>query len=62
MAALRTRVSHHKKVSTPIHELAQQLAAIAGWNDFRRGVTVNAGIIEGGHTHECYPGTRTRAP
>src|SRR5260370_1148424 len=30
-----------------IHELARQLARIEGWNDFRRGVTINAGIIEG---------------
>jgi glutamate carboxypeptidase len=31
-----------------IHELARQLACIQEWNDFRRGVTVNADIIEGG--------------
>ena len=31
-----------------IHELARQLARIEGWNDFRRGVTINAGSIEGG--------------
>jgi len=31
-----------------IHELALQLARIEKWNDLRRGVTINAGIIEGG--------------
>ncbi len=31
-----------------IHELAQQLQRIQEWNDVRRGVTVNADIIEGG--------------
>src|SRR5260370_6414708 len=35
-----------------IYELARQLARIEGWNDFRRGVTINAGVIEGGtHTN-----------
>ena len=31
-----------------IHELAQQLTRIREWNDARRGISVNAGIIEGG--------------
>jgi glutamate carboxypeptidase len=31
-----------------IYELARQLARIEGWNDFHCGVTINAGIIEGG--------------
>jgi glutamate carboxypeptidase len=31
-----------------IHELARQLQRVQEWNDLRRGVTVNAGIIEGG--------------
>ncbi len=31
-----------------VHELAQQLTRIQEWNDLRRGVTVNADIIEGG--------------
>jgi glutamate carboxypeptidase len=31
-----------------IHELARQLARLEKWNDFRRGVTINAGVIEGG--------------
>jgi len=31
-----------------IHELARQLLRIQEWNDLRRGVTVNADIIEGG--------------
>jgi glutamate carboxypeptidase len=31
-----------------IHELAQQIARIETWNDFRRGLSVNANLIEGG--------------
>jgi glutamate carboxypeptidase len=31
-----------------IHELARQLARIERWNDRRRGVSVNADIVEGG--------------
>jgi len=31
-----------------IYELAAQLTRIASWNDHRRGVTVNADVIEGG--------------
>jgi glutamate carboxypeptidase len=31
-----------------IHELAAQLARIKSWNNLRRGVTVNADVIEGG--------------
>jgi glutamate carboxypeptidase len=31
-----------------IYELAQQLTKIRAWNDLRRGVTVNADIVEGG--------------
>jgi glutamate carboxypeptidase len=31
-----------------IHELSRQLTRIQQWNDFRRGVTINADIIEGG--------------
>jgi glutamate carboxypeptidase len=31
-----------------IHELAGQLARIETWNDHRRGVTINADVIEGG--------------
>ena len=31
-----------------IHELAQQLTRIEKWNDHRRGVTINADVIEGG--------------
>jgi glutamate carboxypeptidase len=31
-----------------IHELARQLTSIQEWNDLRRGVTVNADLIEGG--------------
>src|SRR6266481_1944494 len=43
-----------------IHELTRQLARIEGWNDFRRGVTVNAGIIEGGTRTNVIP-ERARA-
>jgi glutamate carboxypeptidase len=43
-----------------IHELARQLARIEKWNDFRRGVTVNAGIIEGGTRTNVIP-ERARA-
>jgi glutamate carboxypeptidase len=31
-----------------IHELARQLSRIEKWNDHRRGVTINADVIEGG--------------
>ncbi|HEX4546469.1 MAG TPA: M20 family metallopeptidase [Candidatus Acidoferrum sp.] len=31
-----------------IHELAHQLTRIERWNDLRRGVTINADVIEGG--------------
>jgi glutamate carboxypeptidase len=31
-----------------VHELAQQIARIQQWNDLRRGISVNADIIEGG--------------
>ena len=43
-----------------IHELARQLARIEKWNDFRRGVTVNAGIIQGGTRTNVIP-ERARA-
>jgi glutamate carboxypeptidase len=43
-----------------IHELARQLARIQTWNDFRRGVTVNAGVIEGGTRTNVIP-ERARA-
>ena len=35
-----------------IHELSRQLTRIQEWNDLRRGVTVNADIIEGGTRDE----------
>ena len=38
-----------------IHELARQLARIEGWNDFQRGVTINAGVIEGGTRTNVIP-------
>jgi glutamate carboxypeptidase len=38
-----------------IHELTQQLARIEKWNDLRRGVTINAGIVEGGTRTNVIP-------
>ena len=43
-----------------IHELARQLAHIEKWNDLRRGVTINAGVIEGGTRTNVIP-ERARA-
>jgi len=43
-----------------IHELAHQLTRIAKWNDVRRGVTINAGIVEGGTRTNVIP-ERARA-
>jgi glutamate carboxypeptidase len=43
-----------------IHELALQIARIKEWNDLRRGVTVNAGIIDGGSRVNVIP-ERARA-
>ena len=43
-----------------IHELARQLTRIEKWNDSRRGVTINAGIIEGGTRTNVIP-ERARA-
>jgi glutamate carboxypeptidase len=43
-----------------IHELARQLTRIEKWSDFRRGVTVNAGIIQGGTRANVIP-ERARA-
>jgi glutamate carboxypeptidase len=43
-----------------IHELARQLARIQEWNDLRRGVTINAGLIEGGTRTNVIP-ERARA-
>jgi glutamate carboxypeptidase len=43
-----------------IHELAAQLTRIQGWNDLRRGVTINAGIVEGGTRTNVIP-ERARA-
>ena len=43
-----------------IHELARQLARVEGWNDSRRGVTINTGIIEGGTRINVIP-ERARA-
>ena len=38
-----------------IHELAQQLARIQKWNDLHRGVTINAGTVEGGTRTNVIP-------
>lgn len=38
-----------------IHELARQLARIEKWNDLRRGVTINAGLVEGGTRTNVIP-------
>src|SRR5712691_7622516 len=38
-----------------IHELARQLARIEKWNNLRRGVTINAGIVEGGSRTNVIP-------
>src|SRR5216683_4264567 len=38
-----------------IHELARQLARVEKWNDPRRGITINAGIIEGGTRTNVIP-------
>jgi glutamate carboxypeptidase len=43
-----------------INELARQLARIATWNDLRRGITINAGVIEGGTRTNVIP-ERARA-
>jgi glutamate carboxypeptidase len=43
-----------------IHELARQLARLEKWNDLRRGITINAGIIEGGTRTNVIP-ERARA-
>src|SRR5882757_4805885 len=43
-----------------IHELARQLARIEKWNDLRHGVTINAGVIEGGTRTNVIP-ERARA-
>lgn len=38
-----------------IEEIALQIAGVSRWNDTRRGVTVNAGIIEGGTRTNVIP-------
>ena len=43
-----------------IHELAQQLLRIEEWNDLQRGVSISAGIIEGGTRTNVIP-ERARA-
>ncbi len=43
-----------------IHELAYQLARLEKWNDLRHGVTINAGLVEGGTRTNVIP-ERARA-
>jgi glutamate carboxypeptidase len=43
-----------------IHELARQIAKTQQWNDLRRGITINAGLIEGGTRTNVIP-ERARA-
>jgi glutamate carboxypeptidase len=43
-----------------IHELARQIAKIQQWNDLPRGITLNAGLIEGGTRTNVIP-ERARA-
>jgi glutamate carboxypeptidase len=43
-----------------IHELAHQLARLENWNNLRRGVTINAGLVEGGTRTNVIP-ERARA-
>src|SRR5262249_43649443 len=38
-----------------IHELALQIARIKEWNDPRRGISINAGLIEGGTRTNVIP-------
>jgi glutamate carboxypeptidase len=38
-----------------IHELARQITRIEGWNNLRRGITVNAGVVEGGTRTNVIP-------
>jgi glutamate carboxypeptidase len=43
-----------------VHELAHQIARLQSWNDLRRGISVNAGIVEGGTRVNVIP-ERARA-
>jgi len=55
----RGRASHAglapEREANAIHELALQIARIKEWNDPRRGISVNAGIIEGGTRTNVIP-------
>jgi glutamate carboxypeptidase len=56
---VRGRASHAglapEKGVNAIHELALQIARIKGWNDPRRGISVNAGVISGGSRSNVIP-------
>src|SRR6202035_2456108 len=43
-----------------IHELARQIMRVQEWNDLRRGITISAGLIEGGTRVNVIP-ERARA-
>ncbi len=38
-----------------IHEISRQIVKIQEWNDLRRGITINAGLIEGGTRTNVIP-------
>jgi glutamate carboxypeptidase len=38
-----------------IHEISRQIARLETWNDLRRGITINAGTIEGGTRTNVIP-------
>ena len=44
-----------EKGANAIHELALQIARIKTWNNLRRGISVNAGVIEGGTRTNVIP-------
>jgi glutamate carboxypeptidase len=56
---IRGRASHAglapQEGINAIHELAAQLMRVQGWNDLRRGVTISAGVIEGGTRTNVIP-------
>jgi glutamate carboxypeptidase len=57
--AVHGRASHSglapEKGVNAIHELALQLARIKNWNNLRRGVSVNAGLVTGGTRSNVIP-------
>jgi glutamate carboxypeptidase len=57
--SIKGRASHAglapEKGVNAIHELALQLARIRQWNDPRRGISLNAGIVQGGTRSNVIP-------